>query len=190
MRLFQALVVADSSTSTGLKWAAASAGGWTLLYTVDLSGNTTLTQNVDFSGYEMGILIADNVSTGANGNWNLITSFNASATGNYATDVSFNSASVETVVNDTTAGQRGSGGAQVQQTECHYVLTVYNPASTTKFKAFDYTVTYTRNAAGNPIWTQNRAGYFRSDSAITSIKFESGSGNMTAGSQVLIYGVK
>jgi hypothetical protein len=182
------VLTVDSAEATGLKWAAASAGGWTLLYTVNLSGATAVTQNVDFTGYQQAIVVVDNTKDSAN-TYNLTTQFNGAGTGFYGVVTSFDSTSVVTKSNGR-LGQEGSGGAQKANTIVEYFLTINNPASTTKFKQLEYVVTYTRNTAGDPIWAQETVGFYRSTSAITSITWDSNAGNMASGSQALIYGVK
>ena len=182
------VLTADSGEATGLKFATPAGGGWTLLYTVSLSGATAVTQNVDFTGYQQAIVVVDNTKDAAN-TYNLSTQFNGAGTGVYGVVTSFDSGSVVTRSNGRLS-QEGSGGAQKSNTIVEYFLTINNPASTTKFKQLEYVVTFTRNAVGDPIWAQEIVGYYRSTSAITSITFDSNAGNMASGSQALIYGVK
>jgi hypothetical protein len=182
------VLTVDSAEATGVKWAAASSGSMTLLYTVNLAGAASVTQNVDFTGYNRAVLYCDNAKDSAN-TYNLETHLNASATGVYLMTNSPDSASV-IFDSNTVFFQKGSGGAQKVNTITEYVLTIENPSSTSKFKAVDYTVTYTRNTAGDPLWVQSMKGFMRSTSAVTSIKFLTGAGNFATGSQVLIYGVK
>ena len=177
--------VADSAETTGLKWAAAAGGGWTLLYTVTMSSASNISQATDFTGYRGAVVEYENVTCGAT--WNLETRINSSTTLLYAQTLSNNTTALVNVENGSFV-QTGSGGAQTSA-RLDGLLTINNPASTAAFKVCDYQSTYTRNAAGSPIWSLTTKGVFRSASAITSIVFESNSSNFTGGS-VRIYGVK
>lgn len=53
------VLTVDSSTSTGLKWAAASSGGMTLLSTTTMSGTSTTVSGIDTSYNKLVIQILD-----------------------------------------------------------------------------------------------------------------------------------
>jgi hypothetical protein len=65
------VLTADSSTSTGLKWATASAGGMTLLATIDASAATTVSFTSISSSYKHLLLIWKNVIQSATGRFDL-----------------------------------------------------------------------------------------------------------------------
>jgi len=168
-------------------WATASSGGaYTLLNTVTMSGASNISQSTDFTGYRQAVIEYENITCGST--WNLETRINNSTTlygGNFFSNDS-------TAIGNTVGSsivQTGSGGAQKSSTRLDGLLTINNPASTAAYKVCDYQSMYTRNTAGDPIWTLTNKGVFRSASAITSIVFESNSGNFSGGT-VRIYGVK
>ena len=53
------VLTADSSTATGLKWAAPSSGGLTLLSTTSCSGVTTTVSNISSSYTNLLVVIRD-----------------------------------------------------------------------------------------------------------------------------------
>jgi hypothetical protein len=181
------VLTADTTVSPyKVKWATpAAGGGWTLMHTITMSGAAVISQSVDFTGYREGIVEYENVTCGST--WNLQTKLNNSTTDLYVQVLSNNSTNVVSST-ATSFVQEGSGGAQTSA-RLDATLIINNPASTSAYKAVDYTSTYTRNAAGSPLWSLTNKGFFRSASAITSIYFDSNSGNFTGGT-VRIYGVK
>jgi hypothetical protein len=179
-------VLTVNSGATAPEWKAASSGSYTLLYTVTMSGASNISQTTDFTGYRAAVVEYENVTCGST--WNLETRINASTTLLYAQTLSNNTTALVNV-SGSSFFQEGSGGAQKASTRTDAVLNINNPASTAAYKAVDYQSTYTRNAAGDPLWSLTTKGFFRSASAITSIVFDSNSGNFTGGT-VRIYGVK
>jgi hypothetical protein len=167
-------------------WSTLNSGGWTLLYTVTTSGAAAITQSVDFTGYRQVVVEYENVTCG--NTWNLQTKLNNSSTDLYAQTISNNTTALVNV-SGSSFFQEGSGGAQKTGTRLDAVLNINNPSSTSTYKSVDYQSVYTRNTAGDPIWTLTSKGFFRSTSAITSIVFDSNATNFTGGT-VRIYGVK
>ena len=182
------VLTADTTVSPyKVKWATASSGGaYTLLYTVTMSGASNISQSTDFTGYRQAVVEYENITCGST--YNLETRINGSTTLLYAQTLSNNTTALVNV-SGSSFFQEGSGGAQKSSTRTDALLTINNPPSTAAFKAVDYQSTYTRNAAGDPLWSLTTKGFFRSASAITSIVFESNSGNFSGGT-VRIYGVK
>jgi len=182
------VLTADTTVSPyKVKWATASSGGaYTLLYTVTMSGASNISQSTDFTGYRQAVVEYENITCGST--YNLETRINGSTTLLYAQTLSNNTTALVNV-SGSSFFQEGSGGAQKSSTRTDALLTINNPPSTASFKAVDYQSTYTRNAAGDPLWSLTTKGFFRSASAITSIVFESNSGNFSGGT-VRIYGVK
>lgn len=180
------VLTVDSAEATGVKWAAASSGSMTLLNTVTMSGASAITQSTDFTGYRSAVIEYENVTCGST--WNLETRLNASTTLLATQIISNNDVNVNSN-NGTNFYQTGSGGAQKTSTRLDGLLTINNPASTSAYKVCDYQASYTRNTAGDPIWSITFKGVFRSASAITSIVFDSNATNFTGGT-IRIYGVK
>ena len=178
-------VLTVNSGATAPEWKTSSSGAWTSLYTITMSGAAVISQTVDFTGYRQAVIEYENVTCGST--WNLQTKLNNSTTDLYVQVLSNDSTNVVSST-ATSFVQAGSGGAQTSA-RLDGVLTINNPASTSAYKAVDYQSTYTRNAAGSPLWSLTNKGFFRSASAITSIYFDSNSGNFTGGT-IRIYGVK
>ena len=179
-------VLTVNSGATAPEWKNAGANSWTLLYTVTMSGAANISQSVDFTGYRQAVVEYENVTCGST--YNLETRINGSTTLLYAQTLSNNTTALVNV-SGSSFFQEGSGGAQKSSTRTDALLTINNPPSTAAYKAVDYQSTYTRNAAGDPLWSLTTKGFFRSASAITSIVFDSNSGNFSGGT-VRIYGVK
>jgi hypothetical protein len=70
-----------------------------------------------------------------------------------------------------------------------WVLTIYNYASTTARKAFDFTGIMKSGHSGNPILPIKAGGGINTDTAISSLEFSLSSGNLSGGT-VKVYGVK
>lgn len=177
------ILVADSSTATGLKWAAAGGGGMTLLSTTTLSGAST-TISVSATGYENLFVQVTGVNQSASGAFRLAINGDTNLT-----------QSLQYL--NYTAGVQGADGYNSTYYESHscksgntnnvYTYNIYNVTSTTSYKTilsiFGYLDGSDRNAMD---WG---AGFYRSNNAITSLVFSVGSGSFSAGT-VKVYGVK
>ena len=177
-------LVADSSTATGLKWAAASAGGMTLLSTTTLSG-ASVTLN-SFSGYNELVLIFRNYDPVNNG-VTLRMQVNADSGANRhithstvggAGPTSFNATNWLIIENQDPTTATGFAYLQIP-----------DYANTTTWKAArGYAIS---NDYGTPtnFNSQNSAFYYNQTGAITSLLLFPLSGNFSSGT-VLLYGVK
>ena len=173
-------LVADSSTSTGLKWAApAGGGGMTLLSTTTLSGATTTISPISGS-YKTLIFIITGMT--ASGNGQLRGALNSDTN-----LVSF--AGVQ-----GTGATGGTNGYVVFNLNNHlgtdannaWFLQVDNYTSTTAFKPVEWYGRFIENDSSNkPIIA---GGVYQSTSAVTSIDFSNTGGNFSGGT-VLTYGV-
>ncbi len=180
-------IVADSAEATGLKWAAAaSGGGMTLLSTTTLSGTTTISSIS--SSYENLYVLVYGVSCSSNANWFI--NPNSSATSSWA----------GVYAEDTTAGLATGGGATnidlntgnitlASNTNNIFAITFFNYASSSNYKAFNVCGGFQNDGGGGRIESSFHGGYFRSNTAISSLQFSSSAGSFSAGT-VKIYGVK
>ena len=180
------VLTADSSTSTGLKWAT-PAGSLTLLSTTTLSGATTTISSISTSYTNLLILI-ENAYAG--GNIDLGIQFNSDSGSNYAfwgvdtingslngrgslstTEIIFN--------NSNPSGNQGknNGYAVIQ-------LPRYAEASGNQFMTAQYIGRYASGYSGG-----NFTATYAKSAAITSISLDAGNNTWTAGT-VYIYGVK
>jgi hypothetical protein len=180
------VLTADSSTATGLKWAAAaSGGGMTLLSTTTLSGTTT-TVNITPTGYTyLYFTISKMGFTG--GATELRTRLNGTTSANYCYN---NRDRDNTFTKPTSQTSIGSGNGY-DNSDSQYVwgqLTL--PNATTKRPTVE--MTYYFNSANNQGFAQSWGANEGTTAAITSITFFSSNGSSTFvnSPQLLIYGVK
>jgi len=177
------VLTADSSTATGLKWAApAAGGGMTLLSTTTLSGASTTISTINQTYKSLVAYIYKvNLDTTAdfiirpNAVTNLIygiTNFNEDGTAYTVTP------------SNTTIKPPGNVGAG--QTDNAFTLTFDNYASTTSFKPYSYRGYYRYSASVQAGF--HTGGAFKSDTAISSLEFAPASGSFSGGT-VLLYGV-
>lgn len=183
------VLTADSSTSTGLKWAAASSGGMTLLSTTTLSGATTTISSISGSYTNLYAVISGVNNATANGDFRCA----PNGTTNIADTAYFS--------NTTTLANAGSGyillfagdasGTRLDNTQVVNAFTfeISGYASTSIYKPFfvyggGITVSQYPSGRGNI-----GAGVIRTSSAITSLVFSNSGGNLSNGT-VLLYGVK
>jgi hypothetical protein len=181
------VLTADSSTATGLKWAAAAGGGgMTLLSTTTLSGATTTISSIDQT-YTNLLVIVQGV--------------NKSSTHR----LYLNPNNVNNATSGTYPGTNNSGSfegtsyvqSNLQLTPRNYVvaantnnawaITFFNYASSDFMKAFSIDGTY-RDDAGYDAAVSGGGG-FRSTTAISSLVFDASVGTFSAGT-VRVYGVK
>jgi hypothetical protein len=172
------VLTADSTTATGIKWAAA--GGMTLLSTTTLSGTSTTISSINQTYKDLIIVISGiNVS------------------GSPQISVRLNNATGQ---NSIAAEKPGPGAALLQHRENYIFLNpttmnsstsnawrihIANYANTNYRKAFSLSGGYFDNTDFGAI---NSGGMNNSNSAITSFVVFAPTGTFSAG-QVLVYGV-
>jgi hypothetical protein len=178
----------DSSTATGLAWAAPAAGGMTLLSTTTLSGASTSISVAGGYNYIQGVVFGvTNASTNGrlfiapNGTTNLS---NATGTARYTGGAA--TVRVEGYDNGYLDLTRGYDTLRTSADNAWY-FTIYNYTSSTRFKPFAYGGTYIDNDSAADV--VNFQGAFRSNTAITTLDFSQSGGNFSTGT-VLLYGVK
>jgi len=173
------VLTADSTTATGLKWAAPSSGGMTLISTTTLSGSTV--SLTSFTGYKQIMLII----VGAYGS-NQVTfhgRFNSDSGNNYW-DNSFQSTFGD-VKNKFTLGD-GLSSAGGARNSSKMVIDLYDTTGTKPFTVWG-AYQYWNNSANN--YVTHFHNEYVGGSAITSIDLFMSSGNFTAGTAYL-YGIK
>jgi len=178
------VLTADSSTATGLKWAApASSGGMTLISTTTLTGTTVTLSS--FSGYTDLQLVV----IGAYGN-NQITfhgRFNSDTGSNYYQGQMANGANASGQ-NKFTLGDGLSSNSSDVDARNYSILNIQRYAGTHghPFQIFSG-YKYWSDTAINYIAVEN--SIYKTASAITSIELFMSSGNFSGGTAYL-YGVK
>jgi hypothetical protein len=176
-------LVADSAETTGLKWAAASGGGLTLIATSVPSAATGTSFTSISSTYKTLIVIWSNIYSPTNA-VNMDIRFNSDSGGNYhiygqrpgSTQIDLGgstSATGDSVLMNATSNQVAAQSA-------NGILTIYNANSTSYAKP--YTMTYSVYDGGVGRRTHLLTGFYDSSSVISQIDFVrlSGSGTYTA----------
>lgn len=173
------VLTADSTASTGLKWATAAAGGMTLLSTTTLSGASTTISSIS-QDYKSLMFVITGVTCASNGQF-----FGAPNN---------NTSSIQFAGVQGTAATGGSNGRVVfslnntlaNDANNAWSLKFDNYTSTTAFKPFEVYGRFIENDSSNkPVIF---GGVFSSTTNISSIVFTHSGGNFTGGT-VLTYGV-
>jgi hypothetical protein len=179
-------IVADSSESLGIKWAAPASGGMTLLSTTTLSGASTTISAINGSyvnlvGFVYGVTnaTANNAfRIDPNGSTNITSSM-------YTTD--------SNTVNQATASRMrlsGQDGPIRTNANNGWAFTIFNYASTASRKPIQVSGAYIRDVFGTPEYLGFfNQGLIDTTSAITSLVFSNQGGDLLTGT-VLLYGVK
>jgi len=173
------VLVADSSTATGLKWGTVAGGSLTLLSTTTLSGTTTSITSINGT-YKNLYIEVENMNAASD----FFSSFrlNGSSTLHYYNRSRSNSTAFTGVQNSQF---NYADNAFDNGTTNFLSLTVFNYASTTTLKTFSYQAGWTD--LGPSPYGSVGGGYFNSSSAITSFDVIADV-SLTAGT-VRIYGV-
>jgi hypothetical protein len=182
------VLTVDSSTATGLKWAAPSSGSLTLLSTTTLSGSSTDITGISGAYTDLEVHIYGVTNNTANGN----ITFRPNSTAGPAMVGLYNTAigggTVVTFGKDSNGAQNLNGPTNDRTSVDNYwVIYISNYANTTNFKPIKFFGTHFGTApsyVGIGAW-----GGIPTNSAITSILFASSGGTFSAGT-VKVYGVK
>ncbi len=178
------VLTADSSTATGLKWAAPAAGGMTLISTTTLTGSSVTLSTIP-SGYnslELRILNFLPATDAAecrmriNGDSNTRYSWGIGANATDETFVAFNYIQISAANDNSVASGLN-------------IIRIPDYTSTNRFKtgeAVGVNVNQTTTANFNTNFTRF---YYNQLAAITSLDIFPSSGNFTSGT-ALLYGVK
>ena len=180
-------LVADSSTSTGLKWdTPAAGGGMTLLQTLSLSGSSTTSASISSSYtnlYFAGRAIANATNAGSSVSFR----FNGDTGSNYFYKNTVNSGASVTVDSNTNTasffGNMGTGTAYntVFTFDIHiprYTEVVYKPTTTSSIGSSSGVSEFYN---GRHMWNNT--------AAISTVTFNVNVGSFASGSTVYIYGV-
>ena len=176
------VLTADSTASTGLKWATpAAGGGYTLLSTTSLSGTTTTISSISQSYQDLVILVQNAFLTTASALY-LQPNGNGASGGRGM----YIRTSVVGQSSDTLLAEPNSGTV-TDATQIGFFAQIYNYTNTTHSKPFSF---WGNSRSG--AFSTARFGILTTASAITSLSVTTfdGVSNGLAGGQVLIYGVK
>lgn len=178
------VLTVDSSTATGLKWAAASAGGMTLISTTTLSGSSVTLSSIPQT-YNSLYLVLRNITGAVQDSEIRIYPNNVADLCSY-----YGFRNTITIANVSTFIRMG-GSEQTLRTGGNnaWALSFDNYTSTASFKPFQW-YGFHRTASNVDEVTQ-AGGAFRSNTAISSIvlTWVDNSSSFNGGT-VLLYGVK
>jgi hypothetical protein len=177
------VLTADSSTATGLKWAAASGGGMTLISTTSFSGTTTTLSSIPQT-YNSLFLIISGVSTTAGSD----TYFDCAPNNvsNLCNQCGIDGSSIANSA-DTKIPWSWGGTVYRLSSNSVWTLQIDNYTSSTTFKPFQFYGNIQNEVASRK--SVIGSGAFRSNTEITSLVFARDGQTMNGGT-VLLYGVK
>lgn len=178
------VLTADSSTATGLKWAAPAAGGMTLLSTTTLSGASTITVSSINQGYTNLIVYVFGVTNATSNSGMSVT---PNGTGGISDYFRPNGANDLTTNTGDSPGFNDTGNILRTSADNAWTYTFFNYSSTTSFKTFQSTGGYLNASSARSAFFS--MGQWRSTTAISSLQFDHYGGNYSTGT-VLVYGVK
>ena len=181
------VLTADSSTATGLKWAAVSGGAYTQLASGTASGATLDLTSISGSYRDL-VVIWRNVRPASNGE-QLFMRFNSDSTANRHSSTELNDGS-SLAFNSTYFTTDGGVNSGATNANTIKVITVYDYANTSTYKFAEVLNINTDETTNTLVDFRRRVGMYNQTGAITALNFFwSGSVNFSGGTYVL-YGVK
>jgi len=172
------VLIADSAEATGLKWGTPSSGGMTLLSTTNLSGSNSVTVSGISTAYKNLFVIWGGATFSGNSEIGIDIIANGNLEGVVVTQ---ESGSVATSGNQnsfvrTNDGISGTGGNNAG------ALTVYDYASTTRYKLWNY-------VAGDSAQASISGGIVENNAAVTVITVFTLTGPTFTAGTIRIFGV-
>jgi hypothetical protein len=174
------ILVADSTASTGLKWATpSSGGGMTLLSTTTLSGASTTISSIDQTYTNLYAFIVGMTNATADGNFVIRPN-------------NLTSAYYGTTLTGSTFGSIGGGGVNFPVQARANVSNIYTlsiPSYANPYAGTSVNRIVVQGGGSCSNGDFQTWGVLATGSAVTSLVFLNGGGNFSTGT-VLLYGVK
>lgn len=177
------VLTADSTTSTGLKWATAQSGGYTLLSTTTLSGTLTTVSSISQDYVDLYLLL---YGVTASADFSTVLKPNGSGSNSTQRVVGSSTNTTTNTANVTYWTSTGSSALSTGGNNIH-VLRINNYASTSTWKAID---AYGLVETSTDVHRYRQSGGYTSTSAVTSIEIDAGGTITFSGGTLKIYGVK
>jgi hypothetical protein len=178
------VLTADSTTATGLKWAAAAAsGGMTLISTTTLTGATVTLSSIPQTYKTLQIVVRNFLPTTDNQELNLRINADANANRHFFTVTTFGS---NATFNNTK--WRISDSADNAVTQSLITVTIPDYANSSTWKLANWVSIVNNATTTTNANYQNAIGFYNQTGAISSLELLADSGNLTSGT-VLLYGV-
>jgi len=173
------VLTADSSTATGLKWAAPSSGGMTLLSTTSMSGSSSITLSSISGSYNDLVLRVFDAKVGSGGNWRLLV--------NQPDGSAYGVGVTSSLQAQTAVDALGYTNITAQAaTKNGYELRIVQYASTSYRKY--YQMFGFQGTSSDAAFME--FGWIDSTSAISSLVVKTSSAVNFTGGTILLYGVK
>jgi hypothetical protein len=178
------LLTVDTTTASGLKWAAPAAGGMTLLDTVTLSGSST-TSNTFSSAYNQILVFVSGAYASAEGLIQLRINGDTGTNYSFVLVNAFSSVTFDYQVTGSViwCGYLGTSSSDLQK--LNGLITITNPSQTSEVFVNAQSL---GRASSNPRWFVGN-GVYNNSAVVTQLTFLPTSGTFSAGT-AYIYGVK
>lgn len=187
------VLTADSSTATGLKWAAPSSGSMTLLSTTSLSSATTTVSSINGTYNDLYIMVQFNPASDASCSFK----FNNN-TLEHGWVSSYITTATTTPTQYSNAGQTNCnliGGTSIGSSYGPSMVFIYIKnyanqiiSSNNPSRVYEWILTG-NSTAGNAVVEDGGGRYSSGSAAVTSFSFITGAASFASGS-IKIYGVK
>jgi len=180
------VLVADSSTATGLKWAAPASGGMTLLSTTTLSGATVTISGIDQTYRDLVAVIHGVTNASSSGRLRCAPNASTTISSQVITDTSSSSAASSNNEQNTYIFFSFNQVPLRTDADNAWVLQIFNYANATNYKSFTTASGFNQSSYRSGAIS---GGNIQTNSALTSLVFSNSGGNLSTGT-VLLYGVK
>lgn len=177
------VLIADSTTATGLKWGTPASGSMTLLSTTSLTGASVTVSSISQS-YKNLYIEWEGVTQSADGTFDI--QLNAT-NGAHFSNVFYSAATTNTAYTDNVIKLLNNQDTGSTNANNAGSITVFNYSSTTARKTFNHQSIFVRLTSA--VASVFGGGAFNSTSAVSSLKFNNTTGNDFNAGTLRIYGV-